>query len=415
MNTRSNATRWGIRLTRRYTHTCVVLSLSLVLSGCAQVKPQMDFARTRQMITEATGVEAVYDPEVPLLTEEELDSILTGGLTLEEATRLALLNNRQLHAEFMSVGVAKAKWVQAGLLSNPTLGFSAQFPEGGGRSNIQTSIAQNIADLWQIPRRKEVAQAALDETILRIAHTAARLVADTKVAYFRARGAEEFVALAHENLELLSKSHQAVKAQREAGTASMLDENLARGQVLSAELGVRNTRLASANAKRHLARLLSVAREVDDVTLSDELPDIFNQPLPADEFIELARRNRLDLRALAKAVQARLADIRVEKLKVFPDVSLGLAFERLERRAQPGRDIPADFARASMANGALTLPEIQSPRERQAAESEEVDTILGPSLSLTDTCTALLFLIDIKSYFTLFIFKYFYFCPNILF
>ena len=31
----------------------------------------------------------------------------------------------------------------------------------------------------------------------------------------------------------------------------------------------------------------------------------------------------------------------------------------------------------------LTLPAIQSPRERQAAESEEIDTILGPSLSLT--------------------------------
>ena len=149
--------------------TIGVILIAVVLAGCAQVQPKADYERARQLVTETTGADAVYDPEAPLLTDKEMDAFLTDGLTLEEAVRMALLNNRRLQAEFLSIGVAKADWVQAGLFANPAVGFSVQFPEGGGVSNVQASIAQNIVDLWQIPKRKQVAQADLDATVLRIA------------------------------------------------------------------------------------------------------------------------------------------------------------------------------------------------------------------------------------------------------
>ena len=106
MYTRSDAIRWGIRRTRPYAQASAVLSLCLVLSGCAQVKPRADFALARRLIAQATGVEAAYDPDRPLLTEEQLDATFDDGLSLEEALRVALLNNRRLHAEFASIGVA---------------------------------------------------------------------------------------------------------------------------------------------------------------------------------------------------------------------------------------------------------------------------------------------------------------------
>ncbi len=372
---------------RRCTRLPALAILSVVLVGCTQVKPKADFAHVRQLITTSTGVETVYDPDVPALSGEEMDAILSEGLTLDEALRIALLNNRQLHVEFMSIGVAKADWVQAGLLTNPTLGFSAQFPEGGGRSNIQTAIAQNLMDLWQIPERKKIAQATLDETILRIAHRAARLAASTKTAYVQAVAAGDALVLARKNLELVSQSHQAIQAQREAGTVSRLDENLARGQALSAELGVRRARLEAANGKRRLAQLLSIGRSVDDLVLTDPLVQTFDESLwtsgVAERLIDLARESRLDLRAMQHSVRARLGDVDLQKLRVYPEVNIGIAFERLERRAQTGRDVLADFARASLANGVPTIPGIQSRRERQAAESAEIDTIIGPVLDIT--------------------------------
>ena len=63
-------------------------------------------------------------------------------------------------------------------------------------------------------------------------------------------------------------------------------------------------------------------------------------------------------------------------------MSLGRAGERCERRALPGRDVLADTARASIANGALTAPEIESRSQRDAARRQEIDLILGPSIEV---------------------------------
>ena len=358
-------------------------ALILTLVGCAQVKPQADFAQARQLFTHSTGLSDIYDPDQPLLTPEELEAVLADGLTLQETLRVALLNNRKLHAEFMSIGVAKADWVQSGLFSNPTFAFSAQFPEGGGRSNIQTSIAQNIVDLWQIPKRKNVAQAALDETIMRIAHRAAALAVETRSAYLSAVAARELRRIAQENLELATQSHVTVTAQREAGAASLLDENLARGQALTADLGVRRARLDAANAKRHLARLMSLADNVDAIVLSDPMPEGFDVSLQPQALIALARENRLDLRALERAIRSRAAKVGLEGVNIIPEISIGPIFERGERRGLQGRNVGADFARASIANGALTLPSIQPRSERQAARRQEIDTILGAAITMT--------------------------------
>ena len=355
----------------------------LTLVGCAQVKPQADFAQARQLFTESTGLPDIYDPDQPLLTPEEIEAVLDNGLTLQEALRLALLNNRRLHREFMSIGISKADWVQSGLLSNPTFAFSAQFPEGGGRSNIQASLAQNIVDLWQIPVRKRIAQAALDETVLRIARFGSELAADTKSAYYRAVSAEQSLSLAQDNFDLVEKSYEAVKAMRQAGTASQLDENLARGQMLRVQLKVRDARLAMHNAKRSLAQALSIGLDVDDLQLEDALRDVASPFPPADALIEMARTHRLDLRAAAKATESSYAKIDFEKLNIFPDISVGPFFERGERRALTGRKPLADFARSSIAAGAPTVPSIQPRSERNAARRQEINSIFGPALTMT--------------------------------
>ncbi len=349
-----------------------VAACILTLGGCAQVKPQADYAQARRLFTQSTGLADIYDPHHPLLTPEELEAVLADGLTLQEALRVALLNNRKLHAEFMSIGVAKADWVQSGLLSNPTFAFSAQFPEGGGRSNIQASFAQNIMELWQIPKRKDIAQAALDEMIMRIAHRAAALAVETRSAYLRAVAARELSRIAQENFELATKSHATVTAQREAGAASLLDENLARGQALTADLGVRRTRLDAANAKRHMARLMSVADNVDNIVLSDSMPEGFVVSFQPEALIALAQKHRLDLRALEQAARSRAAKVGLEKVNIIPEISIGPVFERGERRGSQGRT-----------SGAPLIPTVQSQRNRKAAREQEIDWILGPAITMT--------------------------------
>ncbi len=360
----------------------VAIGLAM-LTGCARVKPQEDFARARDLITESTGIESVYDPDQEAITRERIDEMLSDGLSLSEALQIALMNNRRLQVDFMEIGIAKADWVQSGLLANPSLGLSLQFPEGGGRSNLQASLAQNIVGIWQIPIKKRMAQRALDQVILRIARQAGELAAGTKASYYKAVAAEEQFKLSQENLELVRKTHEAVQAQREAGMASELDVNLARGQLLSSELKVRNARLAKSNANRQLARKLSLDRDFESTALTDPLPEAPRDVVSAGDLIGLAREVRLDLRALFQHVIAAAASVRLEHLEVFPDVSIGPSAERLERRAAPGRNILADTARSSLASGTPTAPDIQSRAQREEERRQEIEAIIGFALSIT--------------------------------
>ena len=309
-----------------------LLSISLlVAAGCARVDPKPEFERAQALIGASTGVDARYEVGGALQSGAELQAVLDGGLSLDEALRLALTNNRKLQAEFMGVGVAKADLVQAGLLSNPSLSLLFLLPSGGGgQANLQGSIAQSISDLWQLPGRKAVAGHALEESVLKLSRFAGELVLDTKDAYYESVAAKESLAVARDNLAIANESLASVRAQVEAGVANQVDLNLAQGQALAAELGVRRSERDVAGGKRRLATLLSLEGDIADVELTDSLPAAA-QELPGIELlVERARETRLDLKAAASAVRAAEAETSLARRGAFPELSVGPAVERPE-------------------------------------------------------------------------------------
>lgn len=309
--------------------TCRTLAGALlVLAGCAQVKPGPDFERARGLIEESTGIASVYDPETPELSADELAAFLDDGLALDEAVRLALLNNRTLQAEFMSIGVAKADWVQAGLLANPSLDMLFRFPLDGGRSQIEAFFFQNIVEFWRIPVRKEISQRVLDETVLRIARLAGELVAETRLAYYEALAQEELHRVAQEYLRSISESHDAVQAMREAGAASRFDESLARAPLVRARLAVRVAEFDARDAKRRLAQRLSLEANVDGLALLDPLPELVAVDRDGEALVSRARESRLDLQAYRKALEAAASRIKLESGQRFGDFSIGIGLER---------------------------------------------------------------------------------------
>jgi cobalt-zinc-cadmium efflux system outer membrane protein len=305
-------------------------------AGCAQVNPAPDFEQVRARVRNATGHSNVYRPDENALVEERVRVLREEGLTRDEAVQVCLLNNPRFQAAAMAVGMARADLVQSGLLSNPTLGVSMRLPSGGGLANLDVGLAQNIAELWQLPARQNAAQAELDAAILELAHTAAHLATQTQAAYFAAIGADALHAVAVENCDVVRLATEAARMRRETGAGSDLDVNLAQAQLLDAELAVALARLAAADARRELAVQLGITDDARTLVLVDPLPE---RPAPLSDgevLVARARAHRLDLRAAEHESKRAAAQYALEMRRVLPTVEAGAAFERDERRAGDG-------------------------------------------------------------------------------
>jgi len=353
------------------------------ISGCATVDARRDYHRAGMEVQRAIGQAPLENPKEQAIADAAIAELITDGLTADESVKLALLNNPRARAVLLQVGMARADVVQAGLWSNPTIGFSFRFPEGGGLTNFSMSLAQNIADVWMIPARSRAANRDLERMTLSAAQELVSLAVDTKVAYFNAQAADSALSIAQYNVSLTRELHRITNALLEAGTVGSLDVNLAKGQALRAEVEARSARLQSSSSRRTLATLLGLTTSAQELVLSQPLPEPLDYELPVDRYVETALDSRLDARAARDAVEAAAARVEFELAKVFQNVEIGFELEREARRAQPGRKILADTARASIANGQLTAPEIQSRGQRQMEKSQRIEAILGPSLSLT--------------------------------
>jgi cobalt-zinc-cadmium efflux system outer membrane protein len=361
---------------------CLGLTVGLS-AGCARVEPSADYDRTMQMTRERTGVEDVYDPRAEAMVEERVSAMLADGLTADEAVRITLLKNSGFQALFGVVGASRADVVQSALLTNPSFSFSARFPEGGGRSDLPFGLGQELVDLWQIPVRKQVAEAQLEQAVLEVVRLGLDLSTEARRRYYQLAALERAVDIAHENLRLAEQSLKLAERRQSAGETGQLDVNLLRANVLAVQTTLIGLARDREVAKAALARTLGLARWAESWRLAASAQTPLASPPDEEALIVLAMRERPEARIAAQRVRAAEQELRRQCLNVFPHMEIGLDGERPESGALPGRNILADTTRASIRQGQLTAPDIQSRGERNIERRQIIDLVLGPSIQMT--------------------------------
>lgn len=353
------------------------------LAGCVRIDPKPDYTRVGKVVGERSGFTEVYDPRGDEGVAGKVAELLRDGLTIDKAVRIALLSNPAFQAEFGALGASRADVVQSALFTNPSFSFGWQFSDAGGRSKLTAGLAQQIADLWQIPVRKKIAEAELERTLLGAARHGIELVAETRTRCYRLLALQRNEVMLQEGRALTERAVSLAQAQLAAGEVSQFDLNLARAALLDVDLELLALQRERRGAEIELARTLGLSRLPQAWTLADDLPA--PQPdLPDDaELMAVALEQRLDARAALLAIGAAEDELTRQYLRVFPDLTLGLDFERPDQRALPGRKILADTVRSSIAAGKLTAPSIQSRGERRIEAAQIVDSLLGPSLTIT--------------------------------
>lgn len=313
-----------------------LLGALVALSACATVDPAPDYERAAASISEATGVEEAHQRDVA--DELDVDALLEEGLDVDAAVRVALLKSPALDEQFVRIGIARAEWVQSGLLQNPTVGMAILLPEGGGRSLIEGAIAQQIADVWRIPLRREAAEHEVNAAVLTTARTAGRIAHRVRDRYYEALAAEEHVALAEADLGLVRQAYEATQRAHELGRATELEVRLARLRRLNAQASLGQRRQDAERARQDLAYAMSLDRRIQGVELTSDWPT-WRDPGDDETLIATARARRPDLQAATHLAEAEGVRIDLERRSILPDLTLGAQLERPERASGEGDGI----------------------------------------------------------------------------
>jgi len=354
------------------------------ICGCLKVDPNSDYEHVQQLARRSTGVAEMYAPtEDDLAIAERVKTILDSGLTVDGAVQVSLLNNPDFQAAWLSVGMAKADLIQSQLLSNPTLALSMRFQSGGGKPDIDAGLAQNIMNILQLPIRKRLAQHQLEQAVLTLARKANELSVETRERYYRAVSARQALSIAEENTATAKQLLDLAQVRHDAGAVSEIEVNLSRQPVLESELALMSARLQKEEADRDLARVLGLRSSELHLDLKEDLPTPPDIELQPRQLLDIARNYRLDLHAAEEAVVIAETAVRQQKWMIFPEIDVGVETERSAQQAQGGRNVLADTARASIANGGLAAPEIQPRSERARIRRIDRNNIItGPTLGM---------------------------------
>jgi cobalt-zinc-cadmium efflux system outer membrane protein len=323
----------------------ILLSLMLLLVGCASVKTRQEWVKLQDIAKERTDGELLWEQteEEQRAILKEVEALLADGLSRQEAVRIALLNNRLLQSAFEELGVSKSDLVQAGLLSNPSLGAVFRFLiTSGSGTNIDADLFFPISDLWQIPFRKKAAAAHMEATIMRVAELVMETAAEAKRAYDAVYYGSEAKNETEKILNRFMEIRDQVAIRRDFGYMSDLDVYLAQTMIAEAEMELARFEGELGIARSHLNRVLALGpRQMGYEIRGEEVEEPARLPA-LEEAVEYALGHRLDIQMARFKVGQAERTLELEKARILKHVALGVSYEREADDAEvlgPGIDV----------------------------------------------------------------------------
>lgn len=161
--------------------------------------------------------ELVQPPAVEQSPAEPRRLPAAEALTLEDLMQMAMASNPAIAQSAARVRALRGKWVQSGLLPNPTLGYSSGEVGDDGTAGQQGGyLGQRIITAGKLPRRRAVVSAEITRAQQRMAAVEMRVRTDVRQSYYAALLAQRRVELAEELVRLATEAADASQALLDA-------------------------------------------------------------------------------------------------------------------------------------------------------------------------------------------------------
>jgi NodT family efflux transporter outer membrane factor (OMF) lipoprotein len=306
-----------------------VLSL-VVIAGCAvKAPPELDEI-VEEALPETTEIPLDYEGAANAATGAVVDGWLKsfGDPELEAIVGEAIQNNLNLRAAVARVDAAAGYAVQAGAELTPVVGIggSGSAREGfatGDPSLSSSGVALNASwelDIWgRVRSQAQAGEAAFEAAQYQLEWAYQSIAAQTAKVWFLVTEAYLQLKLAEEALGLYERTLEIVEAKYAQGQVTSGEVALARANVATGKVTIRQAQGAARQAARALEVMLGRYPEAK----IDGAEDLVATPPPIPVGIpsELLER-RPDLQAAERNIAARYLSIQTAEAARLPRFSL---------------------------------------------------------------------------------------------
>lgn len=252
MNSSSVRNTWLFR--RRVATPAFMVVTAAVVAGCRSApRAEVDPGRRGG---EATGLPG------PI----EFISVGPGGgpvdepagagsaLTLTDAVRRAVTTDPGLQAAMARVRIAAADADQSRLLPNPVLNVVVRW--GSGQTQVEASLAQDLVQALQIPRRASAADNRLRQAAAEAVTVAIDVASEVQERYATAQASAEVVPLLRDRMALLERLAAVAKSRLDAGEGKRSDLITLQSQRVELQVEIDQAVLTEREERLRLARLI---------------------------------------------------------------------------------------------------------------------------------------------------------------
>jgi cobalt-zinc-cadmium efflux system outer membrane protein len=275
----------------------------LAVSGCAGVQPTAGLSEVEKQVSTRIGETVRWNQghDEDRAIGARVHKLLEGELTIEEATEIALLNNRGLQATYQRLGISQADLVEAGLLDNPELSLQYLFGDEGDL--LEASIVQPFIGVVTLAARKEIGAAQAEQVRLEVAQAAVDLWTDVKAAYYAVLADAQAIELLKQATIGTEAAAELAARQYDAGNLSRRDQALQQVAYAQSAMETAQAQARLASDRERLNRLLGLWGEQTRWRMPARLPELPAMLPPLDQVEQLAVGQRLDLAAANRELE----------------------------------------------------------------------------------------------------------------
>jgi outer membrane protein TolC len=292
---------------------------------------------------------------------------LNNGLSIDEATTIAVIANPELRALRADRGIAAAQVLDAGVLPNPELDVGVDVPTFGALADTTTGAHVGIA--WEITAlvtrdaNVRASEANAQKVDLEIAGQEWQLALEARLVGRRLAASERELAAAKKSEADLKAIADTLDAAASSRDATAVEASAARSALDESVLARLTIEREHDRARRALARALGVRLDAPIALQPDADTDA--QDVPDHRvLVDGLAAHRLDLLALQLGYQSQEERLRAAALSRFPRVTVGVAVAR----------DPTDIGTVG-ASLAIALPVFDRAQGRVAVESATRDQL----------------------------------------